>query len=113
MALRSSAGVVSKDMSVVSAISCERLFVVSMPMAAQSQTYFLFCCTAWWGVYYNRLVVGFERVLSVVDDGCVLEGLVPEVEVSSGLVEGWEPSVEAGWPAIWGGGIGRRINAFG
>ena len=39
MALRSSAGVVSKGMSVVFDISCERLFLMSMRMAAW--TYFL------------------------------------------------------------------------
>ena len=40
--------------------------------------------------------VSVERVLGVVNDGCVLEGLVPEGEVGSGLVEKWEPSVEGG-----------------
>ena len=41
-------------------------------------------------------VVGVERVWGVINDGCGLECLVLECEVGSGLVEGWEPSVEGG-----------------
>lgn len=73
MAFKSLGGVVSKDMCMVSAISCERLFVISMRIGAQSWTYLL--CS---GVPSGGGVAGTKRVLSIVNDGCVLEGLVPE-----------------------------------
>ena len=44
MSCNSFAGVVSNDMSVVSAVSWERLFVMSIRIAAQSWTYFLYSC---------------------------------------------------------------------
>ena len=63
-----------------------------MRIVAQSWTYvFVFRCTE-----PGRGGVCVERVLGIVNDGCVLEGLVLEGEVGSGLVEEWEPSVEGG-----------------
>ena len=58
-------------------------------------------------------MVDFKRVVGIDDDGCVVGGLVPEVKVISGLVDGWDLSVDRERSAIWGGRVSMQLRAFG